>query len=144
MIIIPIKWLYNWEYTLFSDKPIYWNIYWDLDIFTGIWDKGMDFFFAVLSQHQRRFLIDPRGESLEDLALCSHMGHGERRGAARSRFHEEDEVGFTSSLLRSVFPNSSKIWWDGSWIVEFSDKPRTDLIKVLVFFPSLVDSWWFF
>jgi hypothetical protein len=68
------------------------------------------------------------------------MGHGERRGAARSRFHEEDEVGFTSSLLRSVFPNSSKIWWDGSWIVEFSDKPRTDLIKVLVLFPSLVDS----
>ena len=23
MIIIPIKWLLNWEYTLFSDKPIY-------------------------------------------------------------------------------------------------------------------------
>ena len=21
MIIIPIKWLYHWEYTLFSDKP---------------------------------------------------------------------------------------------------------------------------
>ena len=23
MIIIPIEWLYNWEYTLFSDKPTY-------------------------------------------------------------------------------------------------------------------------
>ena len=23
MIIIPIKWLVHWEYTLFSDKPIY-------------------------------------------------------------------------------------------------------------------------
>ena len=23
MIIIPIKWLFHWEYTLFSDKPIY-------------------------------------------------------------------------------------------------------------------------
>ena len=22
MIIIPIKWLFHWEYTLFSDKPI--------------------------------------------------------------------------------------------------------------------------
>ena len=23
MIIIPIKWLFHWEYTLFSDKPEY-------------------------------------------------------------------------------------------------------------------------
>ena len=23
MIIIPIKWLFHWEYTLFSDKPVY-------------------------------------------------------------------------------------------------------------------------
>ena len=23
MIIIPIKWLFHWEYTLFSDKPIW-------------------------------------------------------------------------------------------------------------------------
>ena len=23
MIIIPIKWLFHWEYTLFSDIPIY-------------------------------------------------------------------------------------------------------------------------
>ena len=23
VIIIPIKWLFHWEYTLFSDKPIY-------------------------------------------------------------------------------------------------------------------------
>ena len=23
MIIIPIKWLFHWEYTLFSDKPIF-------------------------------------------------------------------------------------------------------------------------
>jgi hypothetical protein len=22
MIIIPIKWLFHWEYTLFSDKPL--------------------------------------------------------------------------------------------------------------------------
>ena len=22
LIIIPIKWLFHWEYTLFSDKPI--------------------------------------------------------------------------------------------------------------------------
>ena len=28
MIIIPIKWLFHWEYTLFSDKPIYIYIYW--------------------------------------------------------------------------------------------------------------------
>ena len=26
MIIIPIKLLFHWEYTLFSDKPIYWKI----------------------------------------------------------------------------------------------------------------------
>ena len=29
LIIIPIKWLFHWEYSLFSDKPIYlspWNI----------------------------------------------------------------------------------------------------------------------
>ena len=25
MIIIPIKWLFHWEYTLFSDKPIWEN-----------------------------------------------------------------------------------------------------------------------
>ena len=25
MIIIPIKWLFHWEYTLFSDKPIWVN-----------------------------------------------------------------------------------------------------------------------
>ena len=25
MIIIPIKWLFHWEYTLFSDKPISWS-----------------------------------------------------------------------------------------------------------------------
>jgi len=25
MIIIPIKWLFVWEYTLFSDKPISFN-----------------------------------------------------------------------------------------------------------------------
>ena len=24
LIIIPIKWLFHWEYTLFSDKPIIW------------------------------------------------------------------------------------------------------------------------
>ena len=23
LIIIPIKWLFHWEYTLFSDKPIW-------------------------------------------------------------------------------------------------------------------------
>ena len=23
MIIIPIKWLFHWEYTLFSDKPMF-------------------------------------------------------------------------------------------------------------------------
>jgi hypothetical protein len=23
LIIIPIKWLFHWEYTLFSDKPIF-------------------------------------------------------------------------------------------------------------------------
>jgi hypothetical protein len=27
MIIIPIKWLFFWEYTLFSDKPISWPTY---------------------------------------------------------------------------------------------------------------------
>ena len=27
VIIIPIKWLFHWEYTLFSDKPIYIYIY---------------------------------------------------------------------------------------------------------------------
>ena len=27
LIIIPIKWLFHWEYTLFSDKPIYIYIY---------------------------------------------------------------------------------------------------------------------
>ena len=26
MIIIPIKWLFHWEYTPFSDKPIEFNI----------------------------------------------------------------------------------------------------------------------
>ena len=25
LIIIPIKWLFHWEYTLFSDKPIWYN-----------------------------------------------------------------------------------------------------------------------
>ena len=25
LIIIPIKWLFHWEYTLFSDKPIYFH-----------------------------------------------------------------------------------------------------------------------
>ena len=25
MIIIPIKWLFHWKYTLFSDKPICWS-----------------------------------------------------------------------------------------------------------------------
>ena len=25
MIIIPMKWLFHWEYSLFSDKPKYWN-----------------------------------------------------------------------------------------------------------------------
>ena len=26
LIIIPIKWLFHWEYTLFSDKPIFYKI----------------------------------------------------------------------------------------------------------------------
>ena len=34
MIIIPIKWLFHWEYTLFSDKPTwpFWgvNTYWSI------------------------------------------------------------------------------------------------------------------
>ena len=30
LILIPIKWLFHWEYTIFSDKPIY--IYIDIDI----------------------------------------------------------------------------------------------------------------
>ena len=28
LIIIPIKWLFHWEYTLFSDKPIWENNPW--------------------------------------------------------------------------------------------------------------------
>jgi len=28
LIIIPIKWLFHWEYTLFSDKPKYGNEWW--------------------------------------------------------------------------------------------------------------------
>jgi hypothetical protein len=28
LIIIPIKWLFVWEYTLFSDKPNYRSIIW--------------------------------------------------------------------------------------------------------------------
>ena len=27
LIIIPIKWLFHWEYTLFSDKPICQNVW---------------------------------------------------------------------------------------------------------------------
>ena len=27
LIIIPIKWLFHWEYTLFSDKPMYHDVY---------------------------------------------------------------------------------------------------------------------
>ena len=30
LIIIPIKWLFHWEYTLFSDKPIYIIIYYTI------------------------------------------------------------------------------------------------------------------
>ena len=27
LIIIPVKWLFHWEYTLFSDKPIFqWDV----------------------------------------------------------------------------------------------------------------------
>ena len=26
MILIPVKWLFHWEYTLFSDKPIWYNM----------------------------------------------------------------------------------------------------------------------
>ena len=35
MIIIPIKWLFHWEYTLFSDKPTYFC--WDLQHCAARW-----------------------------------------------------------------------------------------------------------
>ena len=34
LIIIPIKWLFHWEYTLFSDKP---NWYWKIQIDSDWW-----------------------------------------------------------------------------------------------------------
>ena len=36
MIIIPIKWLFHWEYTIFSDKPIYREVRSQLMDFTTI------------------------------------------------------------------------------------------------------------
>ena len=52
MIIIPIKWLFHWEYTLFSDKPIYIYIYnsiWSylIYIYLPLWPR---FFFCVIPQ----------------------------------------------------------------------------------------------
>ena len=37
MILIPIKWLFHWEYTLFSDKPTCFQAAgWDLSLFAGV------------------------------------------------------------------------------------------------------------
>ena len=35
MILIPIKWLFHWEYTLFPDKPIYIYIYYEASLGSG-------------------------------------------------------------------------------------------------------------
>ena len=35
LIIIPIKWLFHWEYTLFSDKPICWCVWQAFPFRTG-------------------------------------------------------------------------------------------------------------
>ena len=40
LIIIPIKWLFHWEYTLFSDKPIYQTSSVDTGVESGDWGSS--------------------------------------------------------------------------------------------------------
>ena len=49
MIIIPIKWLFHWEYTLFSDKPIS-----EMDIATEIVNLLPEFLIPTMDSLVRR------------------------------------------------------------------------------------------
>ena len=55
MIIIPIKWLFHWEYTLFSDKPIYTiviHFFWEWSIRLFIRLQGLWYTVCQWSQRQ--------------------------------------------------------------------------------------------
>ena len=51
MIIIPIKWLFVWEYTLFSDKPICLGVLVSTVLEIIIVPSGYDWQFAMENHH---------------------------------------------------------------------------------------------
>ena len=60
LIIIPIKWLFHWEYTLFSDKPTYWHGFFlpwkaNCQFFPGSLNNSM-----VLETNQSQLIPWPR------------------------------------------------------------------------------------
>ena len=69
MIIIPIKWLFVWEYTLFSDKPI-WD--WELLIWPGRLFRPFQDDFPLaprLGAHHRQASHQP-SSSISGAVLC--------------------------------------------------------------------------
>ena len=68
MIIIPIKWLFHWEYTLFSDKPIFpVKLQADLDTSLALWISGLGLLFGDLGMVPFPYRI--QGLSLDPVVL---------------------------------------------------------------------------
>ena len=89
MIIIPIKWLFHWEYTLFSDKPK--------------WDS-----YQPLSK-QTHFLAPSTPWAAGQLESRPHRGPLQRSGSRPQRGHGGAMMGLKSTKKKYVTRCYTKI-----------------------------------
>ena len=94
MIIIPIKWLFHWEYTLFSDKPM-WGVRWRDT--SGEPDIAIDLGRSVETLFlPRQILLKPTGTQAQRRAQDPKMSQGcdlfqrknQRKNPKRKSFEE--------------------------------------------------------
>ena len=70
MIIIPIKWLFHWEYTLFSDKPIFisGSVVVLLQVLRGAVRQGAEVYHNLKSVIKKKY-----GQETGYVAICRGM-----------------------------------------------------------------------
>jgi len=73
MIIIPIKWLFHWEYTLFSDKPNWIGV----TIPQGILSSGEIVGFTAINHPQITMFIGDISDMFPNGTVVVQMALGE-------------------------------------------------------------------
>ena len=102
MIIIPIKWLFHWEYTLFSDKPK-----WPFSIAMLVYQRVLVNLRVAQRVFSTAFPRVPPGRSLD------FFGHGKgvvQRGQDEHLQNEARDVVFASSMGPFFGGNQGKPW----------------------------------